>query len=201
MHNASRLPHHKCPIELPVDPGGGWRGKCCEGSLFRAHEGAATWPPTQICRAAPTPRCYPGPEPESRLQRRGLGRGNRAGLVLCQRRDHARVISLYTCGPASLASKSVFKWGNGGSEHQSTWPRPHGVVILRRTEKPRTYRSIITAMVVEITSVCVGKQGRMYFCARGGPANGKNVGFGLQQPQAHNLALCGPGQVVSPLCA
>lgn len=109
MHNASRLPHHKCSIELPIDPGGGWRGKCCEGSLFRAHEGAATWPPTQICRAAPTPRCYPGPEPESRLQRRGLGRGDRAGLVLCQRRDHARVISLYTCGPASLASKSVFK--------------------------------------------------------------------------------------------
>lgn len=30
---------HKCSIELPVDPGGGWRGKCCEDSLFRVHEG------------------------------------------------------------------------------------------------------------------------------------------------------------------
>lgn len=70
---------HKCSVELPVSSGGGRRGQRCEGSLFRAHEGAATQPPTQICRAAPTPPSYPGPEPDHRYKGEVWGQGTEPG--------------------------------------------------------------------------------------------------------------------------
>lgn len=196
---------HKCSVELPVGSGGGQRGQRCEGSLFRAHEGAATQPPTQICRAAPAPPSYPGPEPDHRSKGEVWGQGTEPGsssagggtVHVCDLTPY-----LWSREPSLEVCFQVGKLRLGALERLASAARGGGPEKDREAQNLQQEHNTSDGGEDHGGHFCLCWKTRPHVFLMGAvPEVGQVMGRTWALDQAHILALCGPGQAVSPLCA